>query len=108
MKRLVKFPLEDGGFICVEVEIEDDEADVIEVSRGLHQASKTLESALETVKPTASAIIQKFRFISDPPDEIEVEFGLKLNAEVGALITNAGAEAHYTVKLTWKRNSKTE
>ena len=37
------------------------------------------------------------------PDELELEFGLKLYAEGNALIAKGGAEAAFAVKLTWKR-----
>jgi hypothetical protein len=36
------------------------------------------------------------------PDEVSVEFGLKLDAAAGALLARAGTEAHVTVTLTWK------
>jgi len=58
------------------------------------------------IRPAAQTIIQKLRALHDPPDEIEVEFGLKLNAQVGAFIAAAGTEANYKVTLTWKREEK--
>jgi len=37
---------------------------------------------------------------------VEVEFGLKMSAEAGAVVAAAGAEANYKVTLTWKREQK--
>jgi len=70
------------------------------------RAGQTFEAALDKIRPAAQAIIQKLRALHDPPDEIEVEFGLKLNAQAGAFIAAAGTEANYRVTLTWKREEK--
>ena len=37
------------------------------------------------------------------PDEVELEFGVKLDVEGNALIAKAGIEAAIAVTLTWKR-----
>jgi len=112
MKHLVEFPLEDGGTILVEAEQLEPAEGVVPATRPgevIAKATETFEHALEKVKPAANAIINKLRGLSDPPDEIEVEFGLKLNAEAGGVVASAGAEANYKVTLNWKREkSKTE
>lgn len=111
MKQLIEFPLEDGGTILVQVDEPAPEGGVVKASRAgdvLKKASQTFESALDKIKPAAGAIIAKLRGLADPPDEIEVEFGLTLNAEAGAFVAVAGAEANYTVKLTWKREDREE
>jgi hypothetical protein len=105
MKQLIEFPLEDGGFVLIQVD-EPAPQGVVKAARPgevVRRAGQTFEEALDKLKPAAGAIIQKLRGLSDPPDEIEVEFGLTLSAEAGAFIAAAGAEANYTVKLKWKR-----
>ena len=67
------------------------------------KATKTFDDALEQIKPAAQKIIVKLRSLTDPPDEISVEFGIKLGAKAGAIIPSADAEANYNVTLTWKR-----
>ncbi len=105
MKQLVEFPLADGGSILVEVDAPEG-GRLVPASRGgetVAKAQQTFEAALDKVRPAASAIIAKLRALHDPPDEIEVEFGLKMSAEAGAFIAAAGVEANYKVTLTWKR-----
>jgi hypothetical protein len=105
MKRLVEFPLENGDAILVEVETDEPE-DVVPAARVdqvAERASQTFEVALEKVKPVASTIITKLRGLHDSPDEIAVEFGIKLNAKAGAVIAAAGVEANFKVTLTWKQ-----
>jgi hypothetical protein len=106
VKQLVEFPLEDGGSIIVEVEGTGGSVGVV---RGVRQdevvdrAKQSFETALEKLKPAAAAIIGKLRDLSEPPDKIEVEFGIKLHADAGVVLAAAGAEANYTVTLTWRR-----
>lgn len=110
MKRLIEFPLEAGGSIVVEVDEPEPEGGVVRVARPgevAEQARETFEAALERLKPASNAIIGKLRSLSDPPDEVSVEFGLKMNAQLGAVvIASAGAEANYKVTLTWKREPR--
>ncbi|MBA2443968.1 MAG: hypothetical protein H0V49_01385 [Nocardioidaceae bacterium] len=78
-----------------------------QVTRGLRQersienAQQTFEQAIARVQPAAEAIIGRLRFISDPPDEVHVEFGLELSAEAGAFIASASTTANFKVSLTW-------
>jgi hypothetical protein len=68
------------------------------------QAKATFEEGLETIRHNAKVFIKKVRDMPDPPDEVEVAFGLKATGEMGNFaVAKAGAEANYTVKLTWKR-----
>src|SRR5690348_12288935 len=106
-KQVVEYPLEEGGVILVEVDVPQ--------STGFERASRvsdivkatqTFDQALERVKPAAQKIIAKLRSLTEPPDEIVVEFGIKLGAKAGALIASADAEANYTVHLTWRREQR--
>ena len=38
--------------------------------------------------------------------QVEIEFGVKLDYEAGALLAKAGAEGSISVKLTWERKEK--
>ena len=111
MKHLIEFPLEDGGAILVEVDEPEPQGGVMRAARPgeiVAKAGQTFEAALERIKPAAGTIIAKLRGLHDPPDEVEVEFGLKMSAEAGAVIATAGAEANYKVTLKWKRETKGE
>jgi len=107
MKRLIEFPLEDGSSIIIEVNEEDTEDSIVQAARPgeiAARASQTFEAALEKVRPAAGAVVSKLRSLKDTPDEISVEFGLKLNAEAGAVVAAAGVEANYKVTLKWQQN----
>ena len=106
MNRLVEFPLEEGGSIFVEVNVPESECQIIKAgSLGdlPIKAATSFESALDSIKPIASAVISKLNNINNPPDEIGVEFGLSLKADANAILTKMGADANFKVNLNWKR-----
>lgn len=106
MKRIVNFPLEDGSSILVEVE-EQTRDDRISLSdRAVKTAQQTLESALDIVKPVASTIVAKVQSLNEPADEVEVKFGIKMSAELGAVIASSKAELNYEITLKWNRGDK--
>lgn len=60
---------------------------------------ESLDDALASARPAAEAVIATFRNLS--PNGITVEFGLRLDAEAGAVFAKAGVGAHFTVTLDW-------
>ena len=107
VKRLVEFPLEQGGSVLIEV----DEPPAGPVTRGLgkdhpalvQQADKTFEDATATITPAARSLIARLRAIDDPPDEVAIEFGVQLSAQTGAFIASVAGQANFTVSMTWRR-----
>lgn len=106
MKQLIEFPLKDGGSITVEVD-EPQAAGTMRKAARLGeiaaQAGQTLEDALDKIKPAAQAIVATLRDLHDAPDEVGVEFSVKLTAAAGAVIASASAEANYKVTLKWTK-----
>jgi len=103
MRELVKFTFENDDFILVEVETAS-----IAPSRGMSEkivtaTEHTFESALDSIRPIANAVFTKLKDLITTPEQIQVEFGLKITAQAGAILTYAGGEAHFKVALTWKR-----
>jgi Trypsin-co-occurring domain 1 len=106
MQDLVEFKLADGTSILVE----SDDARKQPLTRGRGQrteivtkASKTFEEAIAQVRPFASEMIARLREGAERPDEIDIEFGMKLNAEAGAIIARTGGEANFKITLRWRR-----
>lgn len=100
MMELVSFPSESGPPLLVEVS--DTDYGVERVAReggGIVQASEKLEEALGKALPTLRTVVNSIRTLA--PDEAQIEFGMKLSAETGVVISKAALEAHFTVTLTW-------
>lgn len=107
MKRLVEFPLDQGGSVLIEV----DEPPAAPVTRGagkgpstlVERSDKTFEEATAAVTPAARSLIARLRSMDDAPDEVGIEFGVQLSAQTGAFIASVGAQANFKVSMTWRR-----
>jgi hypothetical protein len=108
VKGLTQFTLADGSTILVEV----DDATPTEAVRGIRpsdaaeKAQVLFEEALEKIKPAAGAIVSKLRDLTEPPQQVGLEFGIKLSAAAGAFIASAGSEANFKVTLSWTRTKE--
>lgn len=105
MKHLVEFPLEDGNSVFIEVESDETEGmtPASPLSDVPRKAQQTFEAALDSVRSVASVIVQKVQSLPKSPDEVEVEFSVKMDAAAGAIISTAGVEANFKITLTWKK-----
>lgn len=106
VKRLVEFPLDQGGSVLVEV----DEPTHSPVTRGLggdnsslvQKADKTFEDATAAVSPTVRSLIARLRSIDTPLEEVGIEFGVQLSAQTGAFTASVAAEANFEMSMTWR------
>jgi Trypsin-co-occurring domain 1 len=112
MRRLVEFPLEEGGTVVVDVDEPDGrqsgEAVRGDITRrfGRHEivtrTEETFEAAFARIQPAATAALGSLRTLPDRPHEIEIEFGIQLTAEIGAIVAHTAAGANFRVTLRWK------
>jgi hypothetical protein len=109
MGRLVEFDTGDGDSVLVEVTDTSSAGSAGPVTRGLgvdkvaEHAHRSFEDAVGRVQPAAQAIISRLRDLADTPDEVQVEFGLGINAEAGGFIASASTTANFKVTITWRR-----
>ncbi|MEV6522268.1 CU044_2847 family protein [Longispora sp. NPDC051575] len=107
MSELMRFELDAGDAVLVEVEF--DGPDISPVSRAgdvIQSATGSFGTALTQVRKAASVALETFRDMDVRPDEVEVEFGVKFNAQAGAVIAKTGVDGHLTIKLKWQRDPK--
>ncbi len=69
------------------------------VGQVVEEAGQRFEEAIDAVRPAAEMIINRLKGLA--PGEISVEFGIKLGAEAGAVITKAITEANFKIGLKW-------
>ncbi|MGC9497133.1 CU044_2847 family protein [Streptomyces sp. WG7] len=101
MDGLVEFKTEDGVRVVVESVEDEDGARLVSRGDGPARAARTFESSLDGVRAAAESALRVFRDGSLRPDSVELEFGVKLSAEAGAVITKGSAEGHLVVRLNW-------
>lgn len=104
MKRYIEYEVEGGKSIIIEVE--DTARGLVPAAAPGEVVAKTkqgFEQALDTIGPFAEKLLTKLSQIAKAPDQIGVEFGLKLGFEAGAIIASGSTEANFKISLTWKR-----
>ena len=112
MAHYLKYQTADGGIVLVEVESEAEapQEGVVKAGRVGEKVQDTVEEvqtkfedAMDAVRQNAQVIMDKVKGLSDKPDEVEVTFGLKATGELGNFaVAKVGAEANYTITMTWK------
>lgn len=106
--QIIEYPLdEEGNFIYVEVDnvksISNDGIVLAEADEQFHRMSTKFNKALSPIRQVASNVLNQLRDIAQSPDEVTIEFGLKLNFEAGAIITKASTEGNIKVSIKWKK-----
>lgn len=113
-KELAQFTLDDGTTFLVEVDkpptVRGGSIQRVAINSGqlVLQANQTLEQALDQVQPVVSKVVSRLKSgLTTPADEVEVTFGLKLNAEAGVVFGSVGGEVTFEVKLKWAKDTLT-
>lgn len=102
VNELMRFETASGSVV---VEVAEGEPGFERVARDgiVADAGRKLEAALQDVRDAAESALAVFRDGRLQPDGIELEFGVKLNAEAGAILAKSAVEGHFAVKLCWQR-----
>jgi hypothetical protein len=96
--------------VVVEVDPEDlatqeREGGLERVGRGEEltlRAGKKFEEAIEQIGPIANAVLAKMTGIAQSVNEVQVDFGVKLNAKWGVVVSG-GVDVDLKVALKWKK-----
>ena len=101
------------GFILVEVDRQDAPGPVQLAAddtsgRDVARAPETLAQAFDRLGPALNAMLLKLRSAAHAPDEIQMEFGLKLGGETGLIFAKGTAEANFAVTVTWAKPSASD
>lgn len=100
MSDAVQFTLSDGTAVLVAPPARSGVGPVGLGGR-LETARQTLREALSPVTSAASEVIDGFRALAHRPDEIEVTFGVVLDAKLGGVLASTTAGTHLDVTLRW-------
>lgn len=70
----------------------------------VQRSEEALDKAMGTIRRMSTRVVDTIQSINlaDRPAQVEVEFGLTLDAEAGALIAKVSTQASFNVKLVWE------
>lgn len=65
------------------------------------KAAMKFEEVSETVKKVSNSLVDSIAGMAKKPQEVEVEFSIKVGGESGVFVAKASAEANFKVKVKW-------
>ncbi|MEU6989356.1 CU044_2847 family protein [Streptomyces sp. NPDC046465] len=107
MDGLVEFTTDDGARVVVADVDEGSGSRLVSRGEGPALAARTFEASLDGARAAAASALRVFRDGSLRPDSVEIEFGVRMSAETGAVIVKGQAEGHLVVRLTWSPEAPT-
>ena len=123
---IVEFKRKDGSFIYMEVDeklagsngvVNPDLQGLVGIPGGIpanliNSASKAFEGAMSSIKDIGNSIgeniVQRVEKMTEPPDEVEVKFGINMTADLGAIVAKTGGEVNYEITLKWDNREKNQ
>lgn len=103
MAQLLELNIQDGSTVLVEVE-EVASGPVTRSGRAqsaVIEAGASLEQVLGKLGPTLGSVVRQVRDTVDRPDEVQIEFAVKLSTDANVIIARAGGEANFRIALKW-------
>lgn len=100
METFFEVPLPNGGSLIVE----GSEEIVVQAGRGRRVGDLVEESfvsAIDRVTRAAHVVRERVLAMETAPDEITVEFAIKLATEIGVVVANSTAEANLRLVMRW-------
>jgi hypothetical protein len=107
MAEMVAFTIGDGE-AQVFVDVADDEDGVQRVSRGgdaIRTATATFEAGFVHVRDAAAHAIAQLTALPQRPSTVELEFGVRISAQAGAVFARTGADGHLKVRMVWESHA---
>ncbi|MFF5184986.1 CU044_2847 family protein [Streptomyces sp. NPDC000345] len=106
-QAIARIPLEGGGSVLVEAE-ESADGPVMagRIGEAIRELPQNLHTALGPVTDMARTVLEQLR--QARPDGVEVEFGVNLAAEAGAVIARTQTGCHLKVTMTWASDANAD
>lgn len=70
------------------------------------KSSEALDQAMNTIHHMARRVNATLNAMAEPPEQVEVDFGITFDADVGAVIARDAAECSISVKLVWEHGAQ--
>jgi hypothetical protein len=71
------------------------------------KSNGAIERAMANIQKMSNKVNSTIKEMDGRPDSVEVEFGIKFDAELGVIIAKASIEASMLVKLAWNSKNAT-
>lgn len=68
------------------------------------KSTEVIDKAMQTIHKMANKVNSTIQIIENKPSRLEMEFGIKFDAEIGAIVAKVTAESSMTIKMVWDQN----
>jgi len=110
MANIVRFSTDNGP---VFIEVKGPRAQKASVKKvGIKQDAKelvqsattTFEEALANAFTAANSLVERAASLKTQPQELNIEFGLKISGEMDFFVISGDTEANFAIKIKWVRD----
>jgi hypothetical protein len=109
VSEVVAVPVDTGGRLLFEMTAEGASSELQLASPkgpdAIRQTSRSLEGILDELTPALRVVFD--RLARTGPDEVQIQFGLKLGTEANLIIARGTSSVHFDVTLHWRRSQST-
>lgn len=70
----------------------------------IEKTDEKFTNSMGIISYTSNKVLNEIEKITNKPDTVGVEFGVKFTGEGKTMIASGRMEANYTVKLSWKNS----
>lgn len=102
---IFELPVASGGTVFLEVDERDRGAKTYRGSGSdtvIKAAGETFDSVVGRLRPVADALASQLGSLGHAPNEVSVEFGVKLTADASVVIAKAASDASLRITLSWQ------
>lgn len=71
----------------------------------IQSAAATFESAIQNAFVAANTLVEKAASLKIQPQELNIEFGLKLSGDFSFFVISGTSEANFAIKAKWVRDA---
>ncbi|GAA3817962.1 CU044_2847 family protein [Streptomyces chiangmaiensis] len=107
--QLIRVPLDasaDGDGIQVLLEADPSTSGIVRAARPgdvVATAAHSLDESFDHVRAAAESLVGRLTRLPVRPKTIELELGVKISAEAGAIIAKTSGEGNFRLRLVWER-----
>ena len=71
------------------------------------KSAQAMVQAMGTIQALANRTSETLGKLSSPPETCEVEFGIKVDPQAGAMISNSATDSNLRIKFVWSPTAAT-
>lgn len=100
--KLIRIKLQDGSEAVFETDLAETKSEKL-LSGGednIYEADETFDKLVARIRPVAETLLNSLKDFNTP-QEINLEFGIKLSGKAGIVFASAASECNFKVGLKW-------